>query len=222
MDRLRWLSDRSPESPLIDGFQQVLPRVWRATAPHPDWQPGEDWPQTVAWHAVATPSGAVLIDPLLRGGIDVDCLIERLGGCAAIIRTVFWHHRSSDELAQRFDAPIWARPGEPRAKAHDRALVADESIFDALVPYPTSRSDEVVLWLPEVEALIAGDVLLRAPSGRLQLCPDSWLAAGGRPALAASLRPLLELPVRHVLVSHGELLLGRGMSDLRSALKQTE
>ena len=66
---------------------------------------------------------------------------------------------------------------------------------------PTARSLEVLYWLGEHRALVPGDVILGAREGPgLRLCPESWLPGKGEaPDLAASLRPVLELPVVRVL-----------------------
>jgi glyoxylase-like metal-dependent hydrolase (beta-lactamase superfamily II) len=72
----------------------------------------------------------------------------------------------------------------------------------------TARSTEVVYWLSGCGAVVPGDVILGAEGGGLRLCPDSWLPESTSQAqLRASLRPLLELPVQRVLVSHGEPVL---------------
>jgi glyoxylase-like metal-dependent hydrolase (beta-lactamase superfamily II) len=51
------------------------------------------------------------------------------------------------------------------------------------------------------------------------MCPKSWLPEGkGHAELVESLRPLLELPVERVLVSHGEPVLEDGGAALAAAL----
>jgi hypothetical protein len=51
------------------------------------------------------------------------------------------------------------------------------------------------------------------------MCPESWLPEGkGHRELAESLRPLLELPVERILVSHGEPVLGGAPQALARAL----
>ena len=73
---------------------------------------------------------------------------------------------------------------------------------------------------PSTRALVVGDVLLGAgakPSATadvLRLCPERWLGAGTHDDLRAMLRPLLELPLERILVSHGEPVL----SGARQAL----
>jgi glyoxylase-like metal-dependent hydrolase (beta-lactamase superfamily II) len=83
----------------------------------------------------------------------------------------------------------------------------------------SGRSTEVVYWIPEHGAVVPGDVLLGDGSGGLRLCPRSWLPAGVDHArLRTALRPLLELPVERVLVSHGEPVTQDARARLAAAL----
>ena len=77
---------------------------------------------------------------------------------------------------------------------------------------------------PEQRALVVGDVLLgagakpRATDEPLRLCPEGWLGKRTHADLRESLRPLLELPVERVLVSHGAPVLADGHSELERVL----
>jgi hypothetical protein len=53
-----------------------------------------------------------------------------------------------------------------------------------------------------------------ATAAPLRLCPERWLGAGTHADLRALLRTLLELPVEHVLVSHGTPILSGGATAL--------
>ena len=82
-----------------------------------------------------------------------------------------------------------------------------------------------MVWLPKVHALIPGDRLLGDDErGGVRLCPDSWLRylpSGMRQKeLREALRPLLDLPVELVLVSHGEPVLEGGREAIARALKR--
>jgi glyoxylase-like metal-dependent hydrolase (beta-lactamase superfamily II) len=85
--------------------------------------------------------------------------------------------------------------------------------------------NEVVFWLPEQRAVAVGDVLLgagakpRATSEPLRLCPERWLGKASHAELRESLRPLLDLPVEQVLVSHGEPVLGDARAALTAVLQ---
>jgi glyoxylase-like metal-dependent hydrolase (beta-lactamase superfamily II) len=90
--------------------------------------------------------------------------------------------------------------------------------------FETARAGEVVYWLPSERALVVGDVLLgagakpRPTDEPLRLCPERWLGSKSHEDLKASLRPLLELPVEQVLVSHGEPVLVEGHRALDELL----
>ena len=81
-----------------------------------------------------------------------------------------------------------------------------------------------MFWLAEHRALVPGDRLVGARGGGLRLCPESWLrylpreSRPSRAQLAARIRPLLDLPIERVLVSHGEPILSGGRHALARAL----
>jgi hypothetical protein len=79
-----------------------------------------------------------------------------------------------------------------------------------------------MFWLAEHRALVPGDRVIGADDGGLRLCPESWLrylpSGLSSAELATRLRPLLELPIESVLVSHGEPVIGRGREALERAL----
>ena len=205
---------------------EVLRGVWRFESLHPDWieeDGGEDgWERTVAWFAVSTPSGLLLIDPLVVGWRELDALVETHGGCAGVLRTLHWHQRSVAEAAARYNASVWAKPPSSPNRGwppFDRALDDGDELCDGAQAFAVQRDDELALWLPAHAALVFGDVMLRRPSGELRMCPDSWLQPEGGPVrLRELLAPLAELPVEHVLVAHGPLVLGDGQASMRAAI----
>lgn len=203
---------------------EILDGLWRFEALHPEWteDEGEEdgWEQQVAWWAAATPHGLVLIDPLVDDWEALDQLVADRGGCAGILRTCHWHQRSVSDVANRYGAQVWAQPhrdgGVP--DAFDRAITDREELFDKLRVFDVERVDEVAVWLPRQAALAFGDAMLRTSAGDLRVCPESWTQPEGGPArLRGLLRALTELPVEHVLVSHGPLVLGGGGASLRTA-----
>jgi len=119
---------------------------------------------------------------------------------------------------------VWAPARGERAIARRAGEVSnpfqpDDALPGGIVALPTARANEVVYWLADERTVVPGDVLLGDGSGGIRLCPESWLPERtSRADLAASLRPLLELPVQRVLVSHGEPVLGDGRSAIEAAL----
>ena len=200
---------------------EIAPGLWRWTAFH------EEWKEEVGSLYVETNDGVVLVDPLVptedteRFWRALDADVARVGAQVHVLVTVFWHTRSAAALVERYDARVWA-PSRGRAAVARRAgTVTDPFGRETSLPggvraLATARAAEVVYWVPEHGALVPGDVLLGDDRGGLRMCPASWLPERiGHAELAASLRPLLELPVERVLVSHGEPVLEDGV-DARS------
>ena len=198
--------------------------LWRWTGHH------EEWKQDVGCVYVESADAVCLVDPLVppedreRFLTALDRDVVRLGLPVHVLVTVFWHARSARELAARYGAeilaPSRARAAVERRAGSARAFRPGDPLPGGVEAHATARSNEVVLFLPRHRALVAGDVLLGADDGGLRLCPASWLPDGvGREELRASLLPLLELPVEHVLVSHGRPVVGGGAAALRRAIR---
>lgn len=193
-------------------MEELRPGLRHWTAFHPEWK------QVVGSLALETADGLVLIDPL-------EPPLDQLGAPEHVLVTVFWHTRNTREIADRFPSVrVWA-PSRGVAAIDRRARVTDryrpgDKLPGGTVAFATSRATEVVFWLPEHRALVAGDVLLGDGEGGIRLCPESWLPSGRTVAeLAGSLRPLLELPIELVLVSHGDPVLANGRAALAAALE---
>lgn len=183
---------------------ELAPGLWRWTAPHPDWKAGEDWEQEVGCVYYEAADATVLIDPLVpseqepfSAALDRD--VERRGLPVTILLTCESHERSAAELAERYHA--------------------GDVPPDGVEPFVVGELEETLWWLPERMTLVVGDVLLGGPDG-VRVCPDSWLEGLASPAaIRAALRPLLDLPIERVLVSHGEPVLEHGRAALERALK---
>ena len=209
---------------IAGGTGQIIEGLWRFEALLPDWtedESGEDgYEQRVAWWAVAAPGGVLLIDPLVDDWDAVDRLVADEGGCSGVVRTCVWHQRSIADVASRYDVGVWARrhPDGRVRHAFDHAVSDHEQLFDGLRVIDVERADEIALWLPRRRGLVFGDAMIRTEAGELRVCPESWTQPTGGPArLRAKLGALADLPVEHVLVSHGPLVLGSGLASLRSA-----
>jgi hypothetical protein len=212
---------------------EIAPGLWRWTGYH------EEWEEDVGSVYCETKDGAILIDPLVPpdGGEhfwrSLDRDVERAGGTLHVLVTVFWHTRDTATMVERYSARVWApRRGrtaiERRAGTVNDAFGPDDPLPGGVRALPTARAAEVVYWLPEHRALVPGDVLLGAGAKgggtrgtRLRLCPKSWLPEKtSQAALAESLRPLLDLPVERILVSHGEAVLEGALTALAVALDE--
>ena len=187
---------------------EVAPGLQRWTAWHDHWE------EEVGSVAVDTADGLVLIDPIQppRGLRRPD----------HVLVTVYWHGRGAAALKARTWAP--SRSLRPLANRGIEAENAADGLPGGIRALPTARAAEVVYWLPEKRSLVVGDVLLgagakpRATDEPLRLCPEGWLGKQTHADLRDSLRPLLDLPVERVLVSHGAPVLADGRRELERLL----
>ena len=165
----------------------------------------------------------MLIDPLLGADDALDTLVARVAEPVSVLVTIFWHTRSADVVAARHGARVLA-PSGGKAAVTRRAPTTEafrpgDPLPGGVEALATARSSEVVYWIPTHRAVVPGDVLLGVDGGDVRLCPRSWLPeSASLERLRASLRPLLELPVARVLVSHGEPVLRNGRAALEQAL----
>jgi hypothetical protein len=214
-------------------FRELRPQLWRWELPHPEWTPeegGEDgWAEVVASYAMFARDDFVLIDPLApTAGSEADEFWKALDddvdhhGAPSVLLTIFWHARSARAIADRYEgASVWAH--EPAAGlVSERVPVTETFRVGDILPGGLEASDagralEVLFWIPAHRALAAGDVLLGDGPGAARLCPQSWLGGGKtHDDLRAALRPLLELPVELVLLTHGDPI----EHDARGALQR--
>ena len=118
-----------------------------------------------------------------------------------------FHGRSRDAVLERY--------GGAKVR-HDAPMPAGVEAM------PVARFDETMYWLPGPRALVPGDRLIGDGERRGAAVPG--VVAGLHPptvdvdALRVALAPLLELPVEHVLVSHGAPVVGGGGAALARAL----
>jgi hypothetical protein len=197
--------------------EEIAPGLFWWTAPHPDFDahavpdsPG-DWGQEVGSTIYEAPDAVVLIDPLLPSDgrerfLDtLDALIAARP--VSILTTNRWHRRDREELAERY---------------RSTTRRAWNAVPPGVVPRPLRGAAETMYWLPGVATLVAGDRLLGDGTGGLRLSPQSWLeyAQVDRAGLAELMRPLLELPIERVVVSHGEPLLHDGRAAIARAITE--
>jgi hypothetical protein len=193
-------------------MKELAPGLCRWTAPHPAWRPDPqpespaDWPEDVGCVLYAAAERVVLIDPLVPAALW-PALDERIAGRpVAVLTTLRFHRRSRQAVTERY--------GGERVR-HDGPMPA------GVQAVPIEGFDETMYWLPGPRALVPGDRLLGDGAGGLRMCPASWLQYlpdDDLGQLRAALRPLLDLPVEHVLVSHGEPVLGDGRIAIANAL----
>ena len=208
----------------IHGAVKVAPKLWRWVAHHVEWK------EEVGCVAIEADDGLALVDPLLPGEAgegpwwrSLDDAVQKHGS-PAVILTVHWHQRSACEIVARYPG---ARLHADRAGAGDLGCAITHPIrhgdrlLGGLEAIGTDRAGEFILWHPTTGTLIPGDVILGGRAGGLALCPANWLPKGvSLEELARTLSPLLDLPVKRVLVSHREPVVDRARDQLRAAIER--
>jgi hypothetical protein len=213
-------------------MEKLTEGLWRWTARHPEWHPGE-FGAEVACFAARAGDTTLLIDPLLPP--DPQPVLETIEGALddrlAILITIPYHVRSSEELWQRYH-----KDAETTIHGHPAAAkrLKDRSAFRAIepgVPLPGGvtahtigkpRRYEMPLHLPSHGALVFGDAVAET-DGRLVVWAtdkvDAKVERFNRERFNPTLEPLLELDFDAVLVTHGQPVLEGGRNALRAALK---
>ena len=206
-------------------MRELAPGLWHWTAAHPGWEEDEPWDPNVSSYAFDDGERLLLFDPL-----GVPSEIEALAAEreTAIVLTAPWHERDSEGLVERLGSPVytpspdtaqelmdaygitaeqagdgspdvvWLRAGKGEAHWYS---AGDELPFGIEV-FPGHKRNDLVLWMKSRRAVFVGDTIADLGEG-LQI-NERWLRDDvTRESVAEGLRPLLELPVEHLLPAHG-------------------
>jgi glyoxylase-like metal-dependent hydrolase (beta-lactamase superfamily II) len=200
--------------------------LWYWQARHPDWTPGEPWPQEVSSYAIADGERLLLFDPIAVPDELFALVRERE---PVIVLTAPWHERDAQALVERLGAPVFAPPPDTAQDLIDKYGITAEQASDGspdlawlrsgggnahwyaagdrlpigIEAYEGREHNDLVLWIESVRAVVAGDSLADFGSG-LSI-QQQWLRKGAtREQVIEGLRPLLALPIEIVLPAHGE------------------
>ena len=209
-----------------------MPGLWRWSARHPEWHPGEFGAEVESW-ALLAGDDALLVDPLLpdQPG-DVEALIDRL--CAAtrlaVLVTIPYHVRSAERIRERCDGRLEVSiHGHAACRKRLRSsrgfheLRPGAELPGGAVGYEIGkpRRFETPIHLPSHDALGFGDAVVGTGDGLrmwAQREVDSDHARFYRERFAPTLGPLVELGAANVLVGHGPSALGDGVAQLSRAI----
>jgi hypothetical protein len=199
--------------------------LWHWQAPHPEWMPGERWPQEVSSYAIDDGTRLLLFDPL---AVPDELLELATGREPVVVLTAPWHERDTQSLVERLGAPVFTPPpdtaddlvrkygitpeqaagGSPDVawllagdgvEAHWYAV--SDPLPIGIEAFPGREHNDLVLWIDSVGAVISGDTLVDFGRG-LEI--NDWLRGGvTREQVVEGLGPLLALPVELVLPAHG-------------------
>ena len=184
-------------------IEEIAPRLWWWSAPHPEWK------QVVSSYAMVTDDAYVLFDPLvpedLWAALDGDV---RHHGPPAILITVHFHVRSAQEILDRYDgSTLWGH--EPALTKMRRRIGETKSFKEGDVlpggveAVAMHHMDEAAFWIPSHEALLLGDSVV-GKDGRAELSPSSWLRKRETvDEQRASVERALERVPKRLLLTHG-------------------
>ena len=207
-------------------MRELRSGLWHWEAPHPAWVATEPWSENVSSYAIDDGEKLLLFDPLAVPSELEDLAADRE---TAIVLTAPWHERDAQSLVERLGVPVLtplpdsaqdlmdmygltaeqAGDGSPdlvwllRENKGEARLFSpgDRLPFGADV-FAGHKKNDTVLWVESQHAVISGDTLVDFGQG-LEI-NEGWLRPGvTREEIAAGLRPLLALPVEHVLATHG-------------------
>lgn len=218
--------------------EEILPGLHRWTADVPDWTPDqggpEGWHREVACVAWEGDGALVLVDPLVPTGDwdAIDALVARHGGPVALVVTCPWHARSAGDAVERYvNAPgieTWAHSVAVRDEARIGFEVANVVRTSARVcpgvevVATDTGNGELTVWIEQLGAIVAADVLIGAEGARtetLRVCPSAWLEdANDVETVKSALRPFLEREVAAVVPLHGAPVLTGAKEALEGAL----
>ena len=216
-------------------MDEIAPGIWRWTARHPEWHTRVEWGHEVASYALVG-DGLVLVDPLLPppGALrrtEVERGLERLAREALrldIMITIPYHTRSAEELFLRYrdtlPTALWGHRAVAKRFTDDATVLQEIEPRGAVgevataLPIGKPRRHEMPLYFPQQRALAFGDAVVGIDGG-LRI----WESGQTDPlwyerVFVPTLRPLLDLDVERVLVTHGPAVLHDGRQALADAM----
>lgn len=216
-------------------MKQIATGIHRWSTPHPEWKPANVWGKDIASFSLVTDSVLSLVDPLLppAGASDRERVLEHLDTLVQparqveVLITIPYHVRSTVEICKRYGnaVDVWGHPAvrrrlgkSLRPKPIEPGRHAGAAAVAQRIGSPVRQ--ETPLYFPAHRALAFGDAVIGL-EGKLRVWqlvnPDQERWYGER--FIPSLRPLLDLDIERVLVTHGPPILRGGRRKLEDALE---
>jgi len=205
---------------------ELAPGLWHWKATHPEWESGEPWDPDVSSYAVDDGTRLLLFDPIAPPSEIEQLVSERE---TAVVLTAPWHERDARSLVERFDVPVYTPPpdtaeylmkqygitaeqagdGSPDVVWLLKEGIGEAHVYEAgdrldvgVDVFPGQKPNDMALWVGSHRAVVVGDTLPDFGDG-IHINPR-WLGPDvTREKVVEGLRPLLDLPVEHVLATHG-------------------
>jgi hypothetical protein len=214
------------------GVQEIVTGVWCWQRRPRGLRPGEFGARTS--YAVAVDGETLLVDPLVDGDDDpaLGALDDLVRGRVRILISKPFHTRSAE--------PLWRRYRRAKARIYGHPEVAtrlgNTSGFEAVTsghdvggvarfhPIGSPPRSEQPIEIPACRALVFGDAVVETGGGELRVWEDPVDSERRRrwwqERYLPTLERLADLEAGHVLVTHGQAVLGNGAAALRRALER--
>ena len=208
-------------------MREIRPGLWHWQAAHPDWRSTEPWDQNVSSYAVDDGQRLLLFDPIAPPEEILELVGQRE---TAVVLTGPWHERDTERLVERFNLPVYTPKPDTAQELMDKYNITPEQAGDGspdvvwllkegkgdgrvysdtdglpagVEAFPGYKRNDILLWIESQRSVVSGDTLADFGAG-LEM-NERWLSGEGvtREEAAERLRPLLDLPVDHVLATHG-------------------
>lgn len=179
-------------------------------APHPAWEPTEDWDEDVLVVRYETDDEVVLIDPFLPR----DQSFDPCGKPVGVLLTQPAHYRGTADFVERYGASVWV---PPRAVWRRRPNPATTSELPRGVEAIEldGESQQVVFFIRDHATLVTGDVIC----GRGDVL-HVFLDGADPERLLPSLDAVANLPIVQVVFPHGGAILSGGAEHIREAVAE--
>jgi hypothetical protein len=210
-------------------MQKLTTGLWRWTARHSEWHPGEFGAKVASFAAKADDGTLLLIDPLLPEqdpDAVLDVLDEQAGDRVAIVISVPYHVRSSEELRKRYGATIHGHKAAAKrltSKTGFHEIEPGSPLPGGVTAHSIGKPKrhEMPLHVPSHDAVVFGDAVVEV-DGALKVWASDKVDAKARrfyrERFNPTLEPLLDLDFDAALVTHGEAVMTGGKQKLREAL----
>ncbi len=202
-----------------NGVQEIVTGIWCWERLPRGLRPGEFGARTS--YALVVEGETLFVDPLVDGGEDpaLGVLDDLVGSRVRILISKPFHTRSAE--------PLWRRYRRAQARIYGHPEVAtrlgDASGFEAVTG--GTYVGGVARFHPLAHrALVFGDAVVETGGGELRVWDDPVDSERRRRWWHERYLPTLErlaaLEAEHVLVTHGQPVLGNGAAALRRALER--
>ena len=179
-------------------------------APHPAWEPGENWDENVPVVRFETGAEVVLIDPFL----PPDGSFDPHGKPVRVLLTQPAHYRGTADFVERYGASVWVPP-HAEWRRRPRPASTEELPRGVEMLELDGEPQQVVFFIREHALLVTGDVL-SGTGGTLHVFVDE----ADPELLLPALDRLADLPIERVIIPHGRPILGDGAARIRAAVAE--